>query len=108
MGPSTARTTAVSPSSGPDFEMPFVCGQSWTGTTRSAHSPSYYTIDWNTPNDLGKPVLASAPGVVTKAVSLTGSYGSYVVVDHGAGYTTLYAHLNAASPRRVGQVRRPG
>lgn len=101
-GPPNARTTSVSPSSGPDFEMPFVCGQSWTGTTRSSHSPSYWTIDWNAPSDLGKPALASAPGVVTKAVSLTKSYGRYVVVDHGGGYTTLYAHLNAIAAT-VGQ-----
>jgi hypothetical protein len=103
MGPVDARTVAVSPSSGPDFEMPFLCGQSWTGTTRSSHSPSAYTIDWNTPDDLGKPALASGPGVVTKAVSLTGSYGRYVVVDHGRGYTTLYAHLNQIVAA-VGQV----
>lgn len=103
MGPSSARTTSVSPSSGPDFEMPFICGQTWTGTSRSSHSPSRYTIDWNRSNDLGKPVLASAPGVVTRAVSLTSSYGRHVIVDHGAGYTTLYAHLNGIASK-VGQV----
>ena len=103
MGPANARTVAVSPSSGPDFEMPFLCGQSWTGTTRSSHSPSAYTIDWNTPNDLGKPALSSAPGIVTRAVTLTGSYGRYVVVDHGRGYSTLYAHLNKIVAT-VGQV----
>jgi Peptidase family M23 len=95
MGPSTARTTAVNPATGADFEMPFVCGQGWTGTTRSGHSPSSYTIDWNTVNDLGRPALASAAGVVTRAVTLTGSYGRYVIVDHGGGYTSLYAHLNS-------------
>ena len=103
MGPRVARATSVSPAQGPDFEMPFTCGQSWTGTTRSTHSPSSWTIDWNAPNDLGKPALASAPGLVTRAVSLTGSYGRYVVVDHGKGYTTLYAHLNQIVAR-VGQV----
>jgi hypothetical protein len=103
MGPSTARTTSVSPSSGPDFEMPFRCGQTWTGSSRSSHSPSHWTIDWNRSNDLGKPVLASAPGVVTRARSLTGSYGRHVIVDHGAGYTTLYAHLNRIAST-VGQV----
>jgi hypothetical protein len=95
MGPANARTTAVSPTAGPDFEMPFVCGQKWTGTTRASHSPSAYAVDWNTPNDLGKPALASAPGVVIKAVTLKDSYGKYVVVDHGGGFTSLYAHLNS-------------
>lgn len=103
MGPSSARTTTVSPSSGPDFEMPFLCGQSWTGTTRSAHSPSSWTIDWNTPDDLGRPALSSAPGIVTRTVTLKSSYGRYVVVDHGRGYTSLYAHLDRISSR-VGQV----
>jgi hypothetical protein len=103
MGPPTARTTSVSPSSGADFEMPFQCGQSWTGSSRSGHSPSYYTIDWNRPDDLGKPALASAPGVVTRAQTLTGSYGRNVVVDHGGGYTTLYGHLNQIAST-VGQV----
>ncbi|MCW2821399.1 MAG: metalloendopeptidase [Marmoricola sp.] len=93
MGPTAARTTPVSPATGPDFELPFVCGQRWIGGSRSGHSPSSYTIDFNTSNDLGRPALASAPGVVTRAATLTGSYGRHVVVDHG-GYTTLYAHLN--------------
>ena len=93
MGPRNARTTAVSPASGPDFEMPFVCGQQWTGTSRASHSPSPYAIDWNTTDDLGKPAVASAPGVVILTKSLKDSYGNYVVVDHGGGFTTLYAHL---------------
>ena len=41
--------------------------------------------------------------MVTRAVSLTSSYGRYVIVDHGGGYTTLYAHLNQIAST-VGQV----
>ena len=93
MGPISARTVSVSPSSGPDFELPFACGTRWTGSTRSSHSPSSYTVDFNAPDDVNKPVLASAPGVVVRVRSLTNSYGKHVIIDHGGGFTTLYAHM---------------
>ncbi len=102
-GASAARTTTVNPASGPDFELPFPCGQEWTGSSRAGHSPSYYSIDFNSPNDLGKPVLATAPGTVTTARTITGSYGRYVVIDHGNGYSSLYGHLNQIVAT-VGQV----
>ena len=81
---------------GPDMEMPFPCADVWNGRTFLGHSPSTRAIDWNKTNDLGAPTVSSAPGVVTSAVDLgTRSYGRYVVVDHGGGWSTLYAHLNA-------------
>ena len=39
----------------------------------------------------GKPVVAAAAGTVIVAKYST-SYGNYVVIDHGGGITTLYAH----------------
>jgi murein DD-endopeptidase MepM/ murein hydrolase activator NlpD len=47
------------------------------------------------------PVLATAPGVVTEA-GRAGAYGIMVVIDHGLGLETRYAHLRAAKVR-VGQ-----
>lgn len=77
-----------------DHEMPFVCGQEWTGSTRARHSPSADSVDFNRDSDLGKFVLASAPGVVSRVVDLGNrSYGRYVVIDHGNGESSLYAHL---------------
>lgn len=102
MAAASERVVAASPSTGPDFEMPFTCGSSWTGSSRSSHSPSAYAIDFNTPDDFRKPVLASAPGTVTLVRSLTYSYGKYVVIDHGGGYSTLYAHLDSLAAT-VGQ-----
>lgn len=39
----------------------------------------------------GTPVMASAAGTVIIA-TYNSSYGNYVVIDHGGGITTLYAH----------------
>ena len=81
---------------GPDYEMPFPCGDTWNGTSRPNHSPSALAIDWNRPQDLGAMVIASAPGVVTTALDLGNrSYGRYIIVDHGRGRSSVYAHLDA-------------
>ena len=40
----------------------------------------------------GSPIYASASGTVIIAKNLNYSYGHYLVVDHGNGLSTLYAH----------------
>ncbi|MEW2477011.1 peptidoglycan DD-metalloendopeptidase family protein [Micromonospora gifhornensis] len=78
----------------PTFKVPFPCGQSWSGQTRSGHSPAN-AIDFNRTNDAGDPVVASAPGTVDRVTDLGGSsYGKYVRINHGNGYHTYYAHLS--------------
>ncbi len=102
-GVSTATVLAVLSSSGtalgsnaPDFEAPFPCGQQWLAQTRSGHSPSWYSVDFNRTDDYRNAVLSSAPGIVTTVTNVGDtSYGRYVVVDHGGGWTTLFAHLDA-------------
>ncbi len=49
----------------------------------------------------GSDVAASGAGVVVRASS-AGSYGNIVVVDHGGGLETRYAHLDSMSVK-VGQ-----
>jgi Peptidase family M23 len=90
--------SSASASYSPQFQMPFACGQTWQGSTRPSHSPSARSIDWNRDaHDEGHLVVATAPGVVASVVDLgSSSYGLYIVIDHGAGWTTLHAHLDRA------------
>ncbi|MEH6422103.1 M23 family metallopeptidase, partial [Pseudomonas sp. CGJS7] len=81
----------------PNFQMPFPCKQVWKGNTRERHSPPL-AIDLSRANGAGDKVVAAAKGKVTKVRDVGNrSYGKYVVIDHGSGWTTLYAHLNSFS-----------
>jgi murein DD-endopeptidase MepM/ murein hydrolase activator NlpD len=53
-------------------------------------------------SNMGDPVTAAAAGVVSFS-GVKGGYGNVVEVDHGNGYTTLYAH-NSALLVRAGDV----
>ena len=56
-------------------------------------------------SDYGAPVHATADGVVTIAEPHAG-YGRLVVIDHGFGITTWYAHLSAYSAVVGARVKR--
>ncbi len=49
-------------------------------------------IDISVP--VGKPVIATADGVV-KYANWLGGYGKIIILSHGYGYTTYYAHLSS-------------
>lgn len=57
--------------------------------------PSFHTgTDFNAP--MGSGVYAIEAGtVIISEYGWNGGYGNYVVVDHGGGYTSLYAHNSA-------------
>jgi murein DD-endopeptidase MepM/ murein hydrolase activator NlpD len=59
-------------------------------------------IDISAPR--GTPVLAAASGTVTVATS-AGDYGRYLVIDHGNGTSTLYAHLLEFAVKRGDRVK---
>jgi uncharacterized protein YraI len=101
----------------PRFQLPFPCGQIWAGQTRTSHSPQN-AVDFNRANDEGDTVVAAAAGRVTR-VANTGStsYGRWVEISHGNGYTTRYAHLSAqlvsvnqvvSQGQRIGRVGSTG
>ncbi len=42
----------------------------------------------------GTPIYATRSGTVTRTRSMTASYGNHVVVNHGDGFSSLYAHMD--------------
>ena len=82
----------------PMLRVPFNCNENWSGASRSGHSPSYYSIDFNWgagDADLGKTVRTSGSGTVVISGYDAGGYGNYIEIAHGDGWHTLYAHLRS-------------
>src|SRR5690606_9411186 len=50
----------------------------------------------------GTPIMAAGDGRV-QFMGWRGGYGRTVILDHGRGYTTLYAHMNSFGKIRQGQ-----
>lgn len=94
--------------------------------------PGYHTVSsrfgerflgsstWHSGNDIsgynaegvhiyGQPIVAANDGVVIKAQDYYTpgySYGKYVVIDHGGGYTSLYGHCSALNVYEGQEVKR--
>ncbi len=63
-------------------------------------SKFHYGMDFTAP--LGTDVYASANGTVVGVLSAQRSLGKHIIIDHGFGYSTIYAHLSNFNVR-VGQ-----
>ncbi len=63
--------------------------------TQSIHG--WNAVDLGAP--AGTPIYAAAAGtvIVSKVGGYNGGYGNYVVIDHGNGTQTLYAHFSSIS-----------
>ncbi|MCF6140331.1 M23 family metallopeptidase [Flavobacterium sp. K77] len=54
----------------------------------------------------GTPIYATGDGVVAKADNTASGYGNHIVIRHGFGYETLYAHLSKYNTRAGQRVKR--
>lgn len=70
--------------------------ESWTHRTISntISANDFFALDFAMP--VGTPVLAAADGRILTAQdrSELDSYGKYIVIDHGGGIHSIYAHLD--------------
>ncbi len=71
--------------------------------------PIFKTVKYHSGIDIGAAsgtnILAAADGVVITA-TYSSSYGNYVVISHGSGITTLYAHSSKLLVKKGDTVKR--
>ena len=63
---------------------------------RSSTSSYHTGVDIDGYQSAGSPIVAADSGTVIMA-SYNGGYGNCIIIDHGNGISTLYAHLNSMS-----------
>jgi murein DD-endopeptidase MepM/ murein hydrolase activator NlpD len=64
----------------------------------------HYGMDFTAP--LGTEIYATGDGVVESIIQEKRGYGNHIVINHGFGYKTLYAHLDRSNVRRGQKVKR--
>lgn len=65
--------------------------------------PVWYHMAVDIANNAAPPILASDTGTVVFAGCIRYGYGCHIIIDHGNGYQSLYAHLSSigVSPGQV-------
>ena len=98
-GPGAAPpgTGAPAPGGSGRFSHPLA---KWNGVSDAFNTPrgggTYHTgIDLDLFSYRNSPIYAACDGTVTTTEYLTYSYGYYVVINCGDGWTTLYSHMSA-------------
>ncbi|MDN3670596.1 M23 family metallopeptidase [Echinicola jeungdonensis] len=61
-------------------------------------------VDFSAPK--GTPIYATGDGVVKEVKTVFGGFGKSIIIDHGFGFTTRYAHMNEFMVRRGQKIKR--
>jgi len=64
----------------------------------------HWGMDFSAPT--GTEIFSTGDGRVEKTVNSRRGYGKHVIIDHGYGYKTLYAHMSKINVRRGQKVKR--
>ncbi|TVZ28595.1 peptidase M23-like protein [Gillisia sp. Hel_I_86] len=79
-------------------------GYGWRNDPFTKVKKFHYGMDFSAPR--GTPVYATGDGVVDRADNRSTGYGNHIRIDHGYGYTSLYAHLYKYNVRKGQKVQR--
>jgi murein DD-endopeptidase MepM/ murein hydrolase activator NlpD len=64
----------------------------------------HYGMDFTAP--LGTDIYATGDGVVESVITDQRGYGKHIIINHGFGYKTLYAHMDRFNVRTRQKVKR--
>ena len=76
------------------------------GLKNFAPDPIHTGIDFAAAS--GTPIYSAMDGVVLLRLTNMGTFGHHIVVYHGGGITTMYAHMSSFGPFQVGDDVRRG
>jgi len=68
----------------------------------------HYGLDFTAP--IGTPIYATGDGIIEYSIlstdKLSRGYGNLIIIDHGYGYKTLYAHLSRFNIKKGDKIER--
>ena len=64
----------------------------------------HYGVDFSAPK--GTPIYATGDGKIAKTRRSRRGFGNHIVIDHGYGYESLYAHMTKYTVRKGQKVKR--
>lgn len=69
----------------------------WPTSGQITQYPVWYHMALDIASNQLPPIIAADSGTVSYSGCITWGYGCHVIVDHGNGYQTLYAHFSSLS-----------
>ncbi|HZH70175.1 MAG TPA: M23 family metallopeptidase [Flavobacteriaceae bacterium] len=98
-----ASIPAIQPVTNEDLSR-MASGYGWRTDPFTKARKFHHGMDFSAPR--GTPIYATGDGKVTRADNRATGYGNHIVIDHGFGYETLYAHLHKYNVKKGQQVKR--
>lgn len=98
-----AHTPSIQPVSNKDLER-IASGFGWRIHPIYKFAKFHEGLDFTAPK--GTDVFATADGTVVQSDNNSSGFGNVIVIDHGYGYKTRYAHLSAFKVRAGQKVKR--
>ncbi len=98
-----AAIPAIQPVANEDLSR-MASGYGWRTDPFTKVRKFHHGMDFTAPT--GTPIYATGNGRVVRADNTATGYGNHIVIDHGFGYETLYAHLHRYNVRVGQQVKR--